>query len=207
MGYALLREKAPLGQKTLKPGLQGVNGVLTHCRDWKKYAANDESASGYLYITSDPIGLRAGLNTYTYSFANPIIYFDPNGLDAFTAQVAGNVPFVGGIELGVVVFNNDRFDIGLFCTLKRDVGGFALAKLTAGVSQTLGGRDNFDGTSTELCVGAGEVGGCIADFDDNVKGNESLSLEIGPQLGAVGSATFTRSATFGDLIDLVRDQF
>jgi len=80
MGYALLREKAPLGQKTLKPGLQGVNGVLTHCRDWKKYAANDESASGYLYITSDPIGLRGGVNTYGYVNQNPLNGIDPRGL-------------------------------------------------------------------------------------------------------------------------------
>jgi len=80
MGYALLREKAPLGQKTLKPGLQGVNGVLTHCRDWKKYAANDESASGYMYITSDPIGLVGGVNTYGYVLNNPISNTDVYGL-------------------------------------------------------------------------------------------------------------------------------
>ena len=80
MGYALLREKAPLGQKTLKPGLQGANGVLTHCRDWKKYAANDGSASGYMYITSDPIGLGGGINTFAYVKSNPLRQVDPSGL-------------------------------------------------------------------------------------------------------------------------------
>jgi len=89
MGYALLREKAPLGQKTLKPGLQGVNGVLTHCRDWKKYAANDESASGYMYITSDPIGLDGGMNTYLYANANPVRYIDKYGLMSGLPRIPG----------------------------------------------------------------------------------------------------------------------
>jgi RHS repeat-associated protein len=32
------------------------------------------------YISSDPIGLEGGLNTYTYALNNPLRYFDPDGL-------------------------------------------------------------------------------------------------------------------------------
>ena len=39
-----------------------------------------DSMSGR-YITSDPIGLQAGSNTYNYTDSNPLIYFDTHGLN------------------------------------------------------------------------------------------------------------------------------
>lgn len=44
--------------------------------NWNRYY--DPSTGRY--ITSDPIGLEAGVNTYLYAQANPLIYSDPSGL-------------------------------------------------------------------------------------------------------------------------------
>lgn len=100
------------------------NLALSDCCLWKKSAANDGCASERVlpgqyfdgetglnynyqryydpltdrYITSDPTGLRGGLNTYIYANANPVRFVDPEGLQAIapTAPVAPTAPAPGG---------------------------------------------------------------------------------------------------------------
>lgn len=68
--------------------------------NWNRYY---NPATGR-YVTSDPIGLDGGLNTYGYANANPALYADPEGLVIET-----------GWDLGWVVYdaaNGDWIGVG-----------------------------------------------------------------------------------------------
>ena len=47
------------------------------------------------YVTSDPVGLMGGVNTYAYGMDNPLYYADPSGYGVF-ADLGGTILFLGG---------------------------------------------------------------------------------------------------------------
>ena len=55
------------------------------------------------YVTSDPMGLMGGLNTYGYVGADPLRYSDPTGLcweDGRIGEIAGGGLVGGGVAFG-----------------------------------------------------------------------------------------------------------
>jgi RHS repeat-associated protein len=53
------------------------------------------------YVESDPIGLRAGLNTFSYAWGSPLLYMDPLGLDVTICFYSDAAAALGHIGFGV----------------------------------------------------------------------------------------------------------
>lgn len=96
MGYALLTEKALLGQKIARPRLSARERAASRWGLKEKVDVSTTSASGSRhyyraryydpqvgrFLTEDPRGFREGVNFYAYVFNNPINNVDPTGLGA-----------------------------------------------------------------------------------------------------------------------------
>ena len=118
MGYALLKEKPPLGPKIGRPPLSareraasrwGLNEkprLKVRCAsdqtlpgqyfdqesglsfNWNRYYMPDVGR----YNRSDPSGVEVELNTYTYAKANPINEIDPLGLRSVSMSQSFQMP-------------------------------------------------------------------------------------------------------------------
>lgn len=101
---------------------------------------------GGLYISSDPIGLQGGLNTYGYVGGSPLQLTDPKGL--FAPLLAGALGGSAGAGVGVAVGGGGSWGASL--------GGLAIAGGISGVLAMAFGDDaagNVDADSWEEFCG------------------------------------------------------
>lgn len=156
------------------------------------------------YITSDPIGLSGGFNTYTYAANNPLLYFDPLGLYCLSNKEINTITgIIGGSIAGAITYGS----YGPWAAIAGALGG-------AGI----GGAFGYTGASSEseaIVQGAGigvvtglpsgpsaVLGGALdAGVSNNLSSSgapPSVALgaggAVGGYVGASSSAFFSRSA-------------
>ncbi len=147
------------------------------------------------YISSDPIGLRGGLNTYTYGLNNPLRYIDPSGLCGIdTLYMPDSAPLVvtgrafGGLAAlieGVATGNQALTDAALEGLADNQQTNVE----TLAVLATLGrGR-----TSGEMCRVAPNAAQqrSLGKFIDKIPANsrENVELRNLPNSGVAAQAT------------------
>ncbi len=114
------------------------------------------------YVQSDPIGLRGGLNTFSYAFLNPLVFYDSLGLASF-ASVEGHAGI--GAGYAVVQCCDEAGDLNFFY-FNKWCGGFTFGvSLIAGSVINLDGEDcdpsNYSGYFVEIGGGAGLLAGGV----------------------------------------------
>jgi RHS repeat-associated protein len=160
----------PFGQVTVNDDLDGDGRKVTFNQRFPGQYYDAESGLHYnyhryydpetgRYITSDPIGLDGGLNTFGYVGQNPIKYIDPTG-ELFV--VGGGVGFViGGVSgfVGTLVTGGDINSALVAGTVGGMAGAYIGATGGIGIVQAgiLGSTTNITGqvisnnTDDDMC--------------------------------------------------------
>ena len=160
------------------------------------------------YITSDPIGLEGGLNTFGYVFGRPANLIDVSGLDTqISIFINGTIFGIGSpvnnfnaAGLGISITGNtgisinDKFDL---CSLQfffssnvaslLGIGKFGGAGTGVSVGSSDGalpiGASNTDFNGTLVFNAAAGARGVGVSTDFNGDGVQTTSVSMGPSVG------------------------
>jgi RHS repeat-associated protein len=206
-----------------------VNGVVLlrekHRRRFHEYhryfSCRHYDPTSARFLTKDPIGLRGGINPYTYCGNNPVNCVDPQGTEPISLTALGIGAGIGAVAGGTSAYLSGARDFNTIATASA-IGaaagatsvvagayavGYAAGALINGAigftgnvaTQAATGNGDINLTQAGIAFGTGAVGGVLGVAAGNAAffGTSTIGNPLG--LGAAQSAEAISSATASGL--------